>query len=284
ARAEFLRETKDENWGDGLFDYRKYTGGVETEYSYSRQIGGRFAYDFYTLDFPNYRSLESSQDSTLARELAGQDVLNSNNHLFTLSGWAPLPSAVRMELTAYYNRRDYGEQPVVDASGSLTGTDRSDTNLTAAVDFARPWALGDSVRLVSGLQVGYAATDSNQNRYDARKTVFLRDYYDYTQMSVGPQITAGLANLPWMLTASGNYSVRNYSDRPIQDANGDYLSADTEVTNITTSLGMTYALNRNFKARAVATLGWSDSNQKYEKVFVYNYKIANYLFGFSYEY
>jgi hypothetical protein len=91
ASVEFLRETKDEKWGDGLFDHRKYSGGLETEFSASKETGGRVAYDFYALDFPNYTSLESSQDATLSRELAGKDTLNSGNHLGTLGFWAPLP-------------------------------------------------------------------------------------------------------------------------------------------------------------------------------------------------
>src|SRR6185503_9073135 len=91
VRAEFLRETKDETWGNGLFDYRKYTGGLETEFDFSKKAGTRFAYDYYMLTFPNYQSLESSQDPTLSRELVGKDILNSGNHLLTLGAWAPLP-------------------------------------------------------------------------------------------------------------------------------------------------------------------------------------------------
>lgn len=284
ARYEFLRETKDENFGQGLFDYRKYTGGVESEYDFSQVQGARLAYDYYILDFPNYTSLESSQDSTLSRELAGKDTLNSDNSLFTLSGWTPLPGNVRGELAVYYNLRSFDDQPVVAATGELTSEDRSDDMLAASGSLAWPFAFGEGLRFVSELGFGYGATDSNQHHYDARKTAFIKDYYDYTQFSVSPRVVAALGEKPWLLTLGATYTKRQYDQRPIQDADGNYLSEKINVTDLTTSLGVSYPLAKNFKARAVTTLGWSDSNQKYEKVFRYNYKIANYMFGFSYEY
>ncbi len=284
ARTELLRETKDEDWGDGLFDYRKFSGGVEGEYNVNKDMGARLAYDYYALDFPNYKSLESSQDPTLSRELAGEDVLNSGNQLITLGGWTPLPGGVRWDLSSYYNFRDFSDQPVVAASGDLTPTDRADTVMAVTTNFAYPLSLGQNLRLVGELGFGYNAMDSNQNHYDAKKTAFLKDYYDYSQTSVSPRVSAALGGRPWIVSLGATYSRRTYDDRPIQDENGNYLTEDTVLTNIDASLGLTYPLSKNFKARAVGTLGWSDSNMKYEKIFKYNYRIANYLFGFSYEY
>jgi hypothetical protein len=54
GRLEWLRETKDEDWGEGLFDYRKGSAGLETEYAFSPRAGARLAYDYYQLKFPNY--------------------------------------------------------------------------------------------------------------------------------------------------------------------------------------------------------------------------------------
>jgi hypothetical protein len=284
TRFEYLRETKDEKFGKGLFDYRKHTGGFETQYDLSERSGGRVAYDFYTLDFPNYTSLESSQDSTLSRELAGKDTLNSNNHMFTLSGWSPVPGGARLEVSAYYNQRSFSDQPLVLASGDLASADREDDLMAASGSFAWPWALGENLRFVGELGFGYGTNDSNQAHYDARKTVFIKDYYDYSQISVSPRVTAALGDKPWIVSAGVTHTQRSYDERPTQDANGDYLAEKINIRDITASLGVSYPLTQNFRARTVATLGWSDSNQKYEKVFRYNYKIANYMFGFSYEY
>jgi hypothetical protein len=173
---------------------------------------------------------------------------------------------------------------VVNAAGSLTGTDRSDGVMALSVGLSRVWRASSKLRLAGELGLGYASTDSNQNHYDARKTVFLKDYYDYSQTTIAPRVVAGLGRRPWVVTAGAAYTERSYGDRPIQDANGDYLTETLEMRDISATLAVTYPLKNNFKATAAANLGWSDSNMEYEKVFRYNYKIANYLLGFSYEY
>ena len=42
---------------------------------------------------------------------------------------------------------------------------------------------------------------------------------------------------------------------------------------------MTYPVAKNMRLRFQTSLAWSDSNMQYEKVFRYNYKIANYMMG-----
>jgi len=284
ARYEFLRETKGESWGDGLFDYRKYTGGLEAERALGKTAGLRASYDFYTLQFPNYESLESAQDDTLSRELAGKNTLDSANHLVGLGFWTPVPGNARMDVAAYWNGRAFNDQPVVAASGDLTGTDRSDNNLSMDVSFARPLFMGEALRVVGDLGLGYGFLDSNQHHYDARKTVFLKDYYDYSEMRLAPRLIAALGESNWLVTLGGSWRQRKYDERPIQDANGDYLTDKTDITETTLSLGLSVPMTKNLKLRTAGTLGWSDSNMQYEKVFTYNYKIANYLVGFSYEY
>jgi hypothetical protein len=285
AAAEWLRETKDEEWGNGLFDNLKFSGGLETQYDFSRAAGGRLAYDFYRISFPNYLSLETSSDPTLSRELAGEKVLDSDNHMLTYSMWSPFPGGMRLGADLYYNLRSFADQNVVDAQGQFTGTGREDKTLalSASLD-SRPYAPWDALRLGTGLRLGYAVNDSNQNHFDARKVAFLGDYYDYDQMSVAPRLTAALGERPWLLTGSLGYVRRQYADRPAQDDAGDYVGGKTKVTTTSASLGLSYPYSKNFKVQIQGSLAWSDSNQRYEKVFRYNYKIANYMVGFSYEY
>jgi hypothetical protein len=285
AAVEWLRETRDEKWGKGLFDNRKFSGGLEAQRDLSQAAGGRLAYDFYQLSFPNYQSLESSQDPTLSRELAGKDVLNSQNHLVTLSGWSPFPGRMHATWSVYYNMRNFSDQPVIDATGQPTGSKRADKALALSGGLSsHPWVMGESLKLAGDLGFSYAMNSSNQNHFDANKAVFLEGYYDYTEWSARPGMSAALGGTPWVLTGGLGYSQRNYAKRPTQDADGNYLTAKTRVTLVDASLGLTYPYSKNFKVRAAANISWSDSNMQYEKVFRYNYKIANYLVGFSYEY
>ena len=79
-RWEFLRETTDEKWGKGLFDYRKPSLGLEAEYAVAEAVTVGFSADWYRIEFPNYRSLESTvAGQGLGREQASGRTLDTNN-------------------------------------------------------------------------------------------------------------------------------------------------------------------------------------------------------------
>lgn len=284
ARYNLLRETKDEDWGDGLFDYQKFSGGLEGEWSRSKETGGRLAYDYYQLTFPNYQSLESASDPTLARELAGENVLDSANHMVTLGFWLPLPSEGRLETSFVFNKRGYDDQPLVRPDGGLEGTERQDTAMTLGAQMSYPLTFGDRLRGAGELGLSVGTQDSNQNHYDARKAVFIPDYYNHTQFSVAPRFTAAFGERPWILSLGAGYERRAYADRPVQDGEGNYLSEKLNMSVINTQISVAYPVSKNMRLRFQTSWAWSDSNMQYEKVFRYNYKIANYMMGFSYEY
>lgn len=284
AAMEWLRETKDESWGDGLFDNRKLSGGVEAQWDKSKQTGARLAYDYYILAFPNYQSLESASDPSLSRELAGENVLDSKSHLATFTMWSPFPGGLRADWSAYYNMRDFDDQTLVDAQGQLTSAKRADKTLSMSAGLgARPWSWGES-RWVADFDFSFGMNDSNQNHFDVNKTRFIGEYYDYTQWALRPTLTAAFGSTPWVLTAGAGYSRRDYDSRPVQNAAGDYLTANTQITETSIHLGVSFPYSKTFKVRMAGNLAWSDSNQEYEKTFRYNYKIANYMIGFSYAY
>jgi hypothetical protein len=286
AAYEWLRETKDKSWSTGLFNNRKLSAGVETERDFSQASGARLAYDYYMTAFPNYSSLESATSPTLSRELAGDKVLDSKSHLVTLGGWAPWGGA-RVEGDLHYNMRTFDDQNVLDNAGQFTGTTRTDKTLSLSGTIgSRVYALGESVKAAGELGLSYAMNSSNQNHFDANKTVFIPKYYDYGQWAVRPQVTAafGEGAKPWTVSAGLGYSKRNYTDRPVQNAAGDYQGGKTAITETTASLGFGYHYSKNFQVRILGNQAWSSSNMKYEKTFRYNYRITNYMVGFSYEY
>lgn len=285
-RTELLREVKGEDWGDGLFDWRKFSIGTEAEWRVAGSKGSSFrlGYDFYSLNFPNYQSLESAQDPTLSRELAGTDVLNSNNHMLSLAGQTRVLRVMALEWINFYTRRTFAEQPIVNASGDLTASKRADNSYSMANFLYTPFKIGNNFKFVVGAGYTYSMLDSNQNHYDARKTTYVQDYYSYKQHTISPELTMLAGTAPWKLTLGGSWQKRNYDSRLIQNENGDFLSDKLYLNQISTGFGMAYPVSKSINFKSQFTLSWSDSNMKYEKVYRYNYKIANYLVGFSYEY
>ena len=282
--AEWLRETRDEDWGQGLYDYRKFNGGFEAEYAISSEAGARLGYDYFQLNFPNFQSLESELDPTLTRELVGEDVLNNSNHMLTGGIWSPLPAQGRLDGSCMADTRLYDDQPVVDEEGQLTTTDRKDAiaNVDSTVLYPLPGPFG--TRMLAQMGFRYGFQNSNQNHYDAIMKDFQSNYYDYSEWRVAPEITGSLAQNRWLVTLGGSYERRDYGSRPAQDSGGGNLSEKLNVTTILTRMTIAHPLSAHTKIRFDSSLGWSNSNTEYEAVFKYNYRMANYGVGFSYEY
>src|SRR5581483_3654537 len=58
---ELLKETRDEVWGKGLFDYQKFSTNLEAERALGEDSSVRLGLDYYYIDFRNYNTLESQE-------------------------------------------------------------------------------------------------------------------------------------------------------------------------------------------------------------------------------
>lgn len=283
GRAEWLRETREEKWGQGLFDNSSFSGGLDAECALTRRSGVGFGVDLYTLNFPNYQSLESNQDPTLARELAGADVLNSRNQRLYLSGWWPTLGRGRAEMTFSWTHRKYADQPVINEAGQPQGTDRGDKigSLSWAVHRPHTLAGGEGLWSVRG---GVDWVNANQNRFDAKKVFYIGDYYDYRQWSLSHSFSWSPGKNRWALTLGGGWQKRSYSERPTQDEEGNYLSEKTLNTQWNALGELSLPVASHIRFRFMNQWAWSHSNTRYDKVYQYNYRIANYLMGITYDY
>ncbi len=286
-RIKWFRETSDETWTDGLYDYNVATVGGEVEHLFTPKTTLALGYDFSLLEFPNYESLESAQGNELSREFSGSDVLDTRIHLFSARSSFPLPARLEGSVQIFYSPRDYDSQHEVLASGLFSQGLRHDTYTGSNVTLERMFPVNKKSRILSTLYYGYSAMNSNQNHYDARLTTFIGDYYDYGQNRVGLQLSlaVGLANsLPMVFDVGGSYSKRDYSDRIIQNLDGSYGNEKLYLEETSVNLGYSYPLSKNFRMKVTSTFGRSKSNNDYEAVYRYNYSNSNYQFGFTYDY
>lgn len=285
-RFKWFRETTDENWTDGLYDYHIISAGTELERSWGKKTSIAAGYELSFLKFPNYVSLESTQGD-LAREFSGGDVLDTTIHLFSLRGQTPLFWSMNANVQGYLSPRHYNDQHIVVLSGLLTSEKRKDQYTGATFGLERLFKTSANTNLVSNVSYGYTALDSNQNHYDARVTEFIPDFYDYTQQRVALQFTLAVgmqAAPPLFFDIGGSYSRRNYDKRVIQAVDGNYMDEKLHQIETALNLGFSYPLSKNFRARVTSTFGRSKSNNDYEAVYRYNYTNSNYQFGFTYEY
>lgn len=118
--AEWLRETRDEDWGQGLYDYRKWNGGFEVEYDLSFGGGGpRGVQTIFNSISPITNLWNPNWTPRFLGSWWGKVVLNNANHMLTGGAWTPLPAQGRLDVSCMADTRLYDDQPVVDRSGAV---------------------------------------------------------------------------------------------------------------------------------------------------------------------
>ncbi len=288
---ELLKETNDETWFNGLFDYRMLDLGYEVEYFYKEPFSLRAGVDLVTAEFPNYTSLESKaafdfQGESLARELVGDQVLNTRVMMLTLAGTASLSPRWIADARLVVSRQSFPNQRIVDGTGLLTGEDRLDfvTSLDVSAKTAIEWT--PSVRMNVGAGIGFSNTASNQNNYDARRTEFQSGYYDMYEFRFGPnaRLLFGDERQPITLSMAASLTHRRYPRRRIQDAAGTYQSRSLRQTNWMLSTTLNYPMAPRLSLLFNFQHGRAASNQGFEQFYSYNYSATNYLMGFRYDY
>lgn len=287
-KYELLKETKDEKWGNGLFDYQKWDLGLESEYIYKDPFSVRAGFDYYQVAFTNYTTLESQAAqnfSGLSRELVGDRILDTKNYALFLGMDAALGRLV-VEGNAAATYRKFPKQHIVDGTGNLTSPFREDFVTTFGGAARLPSDIRGGLRLLSSWEVGYSYNSSNQNSFDAQRTQYLPYYYNYGEFRVGPsfKLLIGSAKEPVVFGLAGNWWYRRYPYRPIQDSAGAYQSAATHTSNWMGSASLNYPMAPHFSLIFNFQYGRALSNQNFEQSYKYNYTATNYLFGFGYSY
>ncbi|MFH1726006.1 MAG: hypothetical protein ABII00_15470 [Elusimicrobiota bacterium] len=290
-KTELLKETRDERWLKGLFDYQSVGAGVEAEYVFRDPFSVRAGYDYSYTFFPNYNSLESSvaldfQGQPLARELVGDSILDAHIHMITLAAGAPLGRRFEGETRLVFQRRSFGKQRVVESSGLLAGETRRDfvTLLDATVRL--PAEMTPDWRLLASLTAGVANAVSNQNSFDALRTRFFPSFYNYGEVHAGPRVALAIGDerQPVACSLGARFSYRRYPYRLVQDASGTYQASALHQTAWTVSATLSYPMAPRFSLLFDLQLGRASSNQGFEQFYSYNYSATSYLFGFSYDY
>lgn len=297
-KYSLLKETRDESWGGGLFNYETLGVGLEAEKVYRDPFSFRAAYDFYYIHFPNYQSLESKagvdpNGNPLGREAAGTQVLDTFNQQFNLSVSLPVPyEDPKMSLQTSYRFlwQTFPDQPLINSQGQPNGHvpyNRQDftNNLNLSLSYPRP-LFGGKARMSSAFSTGLAYNGSNQNTFDAGQNKYVADAYSYWSVSAGPSVSVSWGDEKKPSTASlgVTWSRQNYLGRLVQNAAGQYGTDKQHQDRYLVSLGYAYPIAVNFRMVAQTNMLWAKSNMTYEKTYRYSYSTANYLLGFSYDY
>lgn len=278
-----VKETKDEKWGKGLFDYDTISFGIELE---QEKPYGTFSesYDFFDVKYPNYASLISQSntviDTTTYSELsknAGENIMDSSSHRFAFSyTWFPESLILRAATDITY--RSYPDQAVVSETGGFKSEKRKDILSALRFKVERP-----SKKINFAFDLAIERLFSNQNSYDASRTKYIDDFYGYVQAEVGPKIDFLFKNGS-SFGYSLNWTKIYYTGRLSQDVFGDYKSSKINQEFWLNSLYFRYPISKKLFARANYSYQASSSNMRYEAGYLYNYSASSWLLGLQWEF
>lgn len=294
SRLQLLKETNDEKWGHGLFDFRKLAAGIEWEYFYRRPASVRLGYDFFTISFPNYYTLESRgalrvNGQTVARELAGGRVLDSRNHSFLAGVNGPIagPSWV-WDVTYIGSLQQYPDQPLSNAAGQFDSTRRKDFlhEITSSVRGSMKPGWPDKIYM--GIRATITKLKSNQGNFNAAENRFFPGYYDVRTIDLMPSMILYFRNpleptRAVQLSSSYGCIFALYPGRFAQSGNGAYQGKGLRTSTYAAVLTLTWPLRRHLNAMLSFRDTRAVSNMKYEALYKYNFASRSYLIGLGYE-
>lgn len=289
-KKEIARETKDENWGDGLYDYKNKYGSLELEKMFNgRRIPWtiRAGVGSYSVFFPNYKSLASK----FGQELCGEQVFNTHDTEVFVSGEVFFNDRIYMNWGLNSLESRYNDQKIVTLSGEYINETRTDQigSLSYGISYTpdhiyQTWGQAAEFRSRAQLNIKVKNRISNQNHYDTENLIYIAKYYDYQQVKITPSIRFQFLPSNNELNFTYGYSNKEYPERIAQSNDGNYskekILSQGNLYNIT----FLYILSKGLSLSVSGSFQRITSNMKYEKLYKYNYNTANYLVGISYEY
>lgn len=276
--SQIMKETQDEEWTKGLFDYYKLNFALETEIVFSVTSKLNITPSFYNVNFYNYKTLASTK---YGQELTsvGKDILNFNATELTTD----YKISKFFNINLYAVVKSFIDQYIVTNSGEYSSDKRRDVFLMSSFNINYPVKPTGVTTLFTSISFQTSVNNSNQNHYDVERTKFVKDYYDYTDISFSPQIVCGLNTVPLNLQFSYNIGYRKYDTRLVQDSQGNYnkdkVYSLTQYLSLIISFPVVEKLNFFIQQSYIN----SSSNMKYEQVYRYNYTAYNILAGVSFE-
>ncbi len=282
-RNQLLVESADESLGNGLFDNNKIGFGMEMERTGSFFRSLRLSLDPYAVRFLRYTSL-SSGSSSASEISSGDDPLDFNAYDAAVSvEMSPLrKTMIQSYLLNSY--RIFTDQKKVTVSGTYTSEARKDEYVYGTLSVLQQLPDWSFIQLQSMAGLGFSAQYliSSQHNYDASKTRFNSNYYDYQEFHITPRLGAKWRD-KLELSVAYDYAQRNYNHRVVQNSEGTYGTDRIVLDNQSVSYSLKYPLLLGFSVVAEGVWRQSVSNMTYESTYRYNYSAEHYFVGFSWD-
>lgn len=291
ATWSLLKETRDEDFGKGLYDYRDFGAGFDLRQKLpideTREHDYSWGIQYYRRTYPNFKSLISLATVT-APETDEKDFdgIKASFGVEEISA-----SGISWELKPSALFKFFTDKKLMEDDGVLSeSAKRRDYVISADLNGDLPL---EKDRWVLSADNSLTYNHSNLDFYDSRGTlvlsddVFTKDYYAYLSLFTYPYITyyhpLGKGR---NFTVRGGYSFlyRHYPGRKVQELDGAYTDSKERDYEHALHLSTLFPISKELSWVSYFDYTWEKSNQKYERYYWYNYNVYQVQTGISVEF
>ncbi|MFQ5433021.1 MAG: hypothetical protein ACE5EN_11020 [Nitrospinota bacterium] len=295
------RETTDEDWYGGLYDYNELGASVTLNYlitaTAESQKSVKFLLQRFKREYPNFSSLliECADAScTLTVPIAGREEREKDSYgttlLFTYNSLKA--AGLSYSATFSWSFKDYLDK-LVETDGCLPppsicfrGSDKQrDDTYGASLSLAlRPGSKFD-YQLTMSTEIKQSSQNFAEGSFPG--IVFHENYYSYVMLNLAPGLsyTHAFSNTVKLeLGAAYSISRREYDQRRARDGLGNVAGAKEIDWTHNLNMSAMYSINRRWSFGGKIDYSMARSNNKDERTFRYSYEIFNLSLGLAYKY
>jgi hypothetical protein len=293
VRDELFRETVDETWGDGLYDFWRGETGLVWEHKtrLNDEVPWiwQLSYDLYYTHYPHFQSLTSQFGTEQTAPNPGSRILDTVSNQFGYRNEYDLPNFVSAWIFYSISFVSFTDQKVVQSQGQFLGAKRADTDQTLNFGANKrfdDWQVLGRVRPVAALNFTFADQMSNQNDFDAdpSRLKYTASYYDYWEAHVNPSLTTTFLGTKTTARLSAEFAMRCYTGRLGQNADGSYTGNRLHQYTESVNFDAAQPVWRDLEVKARVAWSNTSANTAYEQTYVYNYSDFNYFAGLGWRF
>ncbi len=294
-RKDFSQQTKDEQFGKGLYDYIDagfYTENISKFQYYNMPIETTIGFKYIDRKFPNYKTLLTELPSEISEYRESPNTYTKEKDSLTYSfyidnnlQWSESNWFTRLSFT--YDYIPYMEQKVIDVDGSLSSARRIDRYITLSL--TAPYYATE----MSGLELGYDFINklTNQNYLDTMGTSsdFSDDKYIENYYNCYEHLIKFALNYEFPYKLLSDYKpvaiiglsldITQYGTRLAKNKEGKYKSEKQQDYNYTLSLNIKQNIMEFWNYYITVAYTKYNSNMEWETFGIYNYSYLTVFLG-----
>ncbi|MBN1913649.1 MAG: hypothetical protein JW788_04545 [Candidatus Omnitrophica bacterium] len=272
----YNKETRDENWGKGLYDYQDAGWAFDVRHKkkgqgYQQEYSVKFEY--YRRRYPNFSTLLSSTSPApperREKDYLGYKYIAGFNHIYA--------DGSRLYLKPYFLVKYFTDKYTIEEDGTLN-TDKRRKDYVLNIDYGLSKILAKG--LLFSLDNSYTYNTSNLDFYDSQDTVslsddaFTKDFYVYHKNTLTPsfEYSYSLGEKKEVKFKAGyTFAYRDYENRKVQSVDGGYSNKRQKDREHSVFSSLAVPINKNLDALLKYSYTWVRSNQDYQAYYRYTY-------------